>query len=94
MRPYDFSVCCRRLVEAFRAAPDAQLDSTFFLGFGEDGAPIYKLGSLQAGSLSTTFTEPLVFCPFCGSRVAAGAGAPALEQTVGMGEELTLLAGG
>lgn len=97
MSTTDFIICCRRLVGALRQPPGAGEHATFFLGFDAQGLPFYKAGSFNAGQLTSAFTEPLFFCPFCGRRVREGgrdadtsAAARAGEQVID--EELTRLA--
>jgi len=72
MNATDFIICCRRLVGALRQPPAAGEHATFFLGFDAQGLPFYKAGSFNAGQLTSAFTEPLFFCPFCGRRVREG----------------------
>lgn len=94
MNSTDFIICCRRLVGALREAPRAGEHPTFFLGFDAQGLPFYKAGSFNAGQLTSAFTEPLFFCPFCGQRVREGgraADAPRAAEAAG-DEELTRLA--
>src|SRR5215207_6747992 len=73
MNATDFIICCRRLVGALRQPPGEDGQATFFLGFDADGLPFYKAGSFHAGQLTSAFTEPLFFCPFCGRQVRLGA---------------------
>lgn len=77
MNATDFIICCRRLVGALRQPPQQDGHATFFLGFDADGLPFYKAGSFNAGQLTSAFTEPLFFCPFCGRRVRDGVSADA-----------------
>ncbi len=100
MNATDFIICCRRLVGALRQPPGEDGQATFFLGFDADGLPFYKAGSFHAGQLTSAFTEPLFFCPFCGRRVRLGGddsanaakGAARRALTEDRDEELTKLA--
>jgi hypothetical protein len=69
MLPSSFKICCRPLVQALRGAQGASGETTFFLGFDDEGRLFYKIGNTLGGQLMSVCTEPLVFCPFCGRRV-------------------------
>lgn len=92
MLPSIFKICCRQLVDELRRGPGRDGGETFFLGFDEEGALFYQVGNRRGGQLSSVCTEPLLFCPFCGSGVGdvegvSGAGrAPEVA-----GEEATVL---
>lgn len=101
MNATDFIICCRRLVAALRQPPGEDGQATFFLGFDADGLPFYRAGSFHAGQLTSAFTGPLFFCPFCGLRVRLGGGDDSANAAKGAarraltedsGEELTTLA--
>lgn len=83
MNATDFIICCRRLVGALRQPPGEVGQATFFLGFDADGLPFYMAGSFNAGQLTSAFTGPLFFCPFCGRRVRLGGGADSANAAKG-----------
>lgn len=91
MLPSLFKICCRRLVEELRRAPGADGSETFFLGFDEGGSLFYKVGNRRGGQLTSVCTEPLLFCPFCGLRVAEGEAAGAGRLPNAAGEGATVL---
>ena len=72
MLPSLFKICCRPLVEELRRAQGPGRGETFFLGFDDEGALFYKVGNRRGGQLMSVCTGPLLFCPFCGHRVADG----------------------
>ncbi len=91
MLPSLFKICCRPLVDKLRRAPVSDGGETFFLGFDDEGALFYKVGNRRGGQLMSVCTEPLLFCPFCGSRVADGE-TPEMERIKdALDEEATVL---
>lgn len=86
------NICCRPLVDAFRRSPGACGDAALVVGFDEGGAPFYRLTRLHGGQTLSAPAEPLVFCPFCGSRVI-GTGEPRATRPAAeaFDEEATLL---
>jgi hypothetical protein len=64
------SICCRPLVDAFRRDPSAQSEAALLIGFDESGAPFYRFTRQHGGQPFSAPAAPLVFCPFCGHRVA------------------------
>ena len=91
MLPSIFKICCSRLVDELRRAPVADDGETFFLGFDEEGSLFYKVGNRRGGQLTSVCTEPLLYCPFCGSGVADGETVGAERITEVAGEEATVL---
>jgi hypothetical protein len=79
MLPSLFKLCCRRLADELRRAQGPDGGGTFFVGFDDEGSLFYKVGNRRGGQLMSVCTEPLVFCPFCGHRVADGE-APGVER--------------
>ncbi len=79
MLPSLFKICCRRLVDELRGAQGTDEGETFFLGFDDEGSLFYKVGNRRGGQLMSVCTEPLLFCPFCGHKVADG-DAPEVES--------------
>jgi hypothetical protein len=91
MLPSLFKICCRRLLDELRRAPGPDSDETFFLGFDDEGSLFYKVGNRRGGQLMSVCTEPLQFCPFCGSRVGDGEASGAGRLAEGFDEEATVL---
>jgi hypothetical protein len=91
MLPSFFRICCRQLVQALRGAEGPEGETTFFLGFDDEGRLFYKVGNTLAGQTMSVCTEPLVFCPFCGRRVSDGEVAEAESVSTRWDEEATVL---
>ncbi len=91
MLPSLFKICCRRLVDELRGAQGTDEGETFFLGFDDEGSLFYKVGNRRGGQLMSVCTEPLLFCPFCGHRVADGEAREAGNFARAAEEEATVL---
>ena len=91
MLPSIFKICCRQLADELRRGPGREGGETFFLGFDEEGSLFYKMGNRLGGQLMSVCTEPLKFCPFCGSGVADGETPETKRVTEVAEEEATVL---
>lgn len=68
----DLQTCCAALAGALRCRAAEDGGETFLVVEGEGGALFYKVGHAFGGQFTSAFTEPLAFCPFCGSAVGEG----------------------
>lgn len=63
-----FNLCCTKLADALKGdAPRSDDTPSFRLKVEADGVLFYRIGGFNAQT-ANVFTDPVLFCPFCGVR--------------------------